>query len=803
MNGRFLNVRPYDSDRAGPIKFGNPSIFSRSEHSVDRTRRSSESTFTKCSQIVSLDYFPGHQSRQLPSRTGEHVQTSDAALQSISVGNDSSGDNCHPIMPKVEKAFEEPYRDDCVKAIQVSSPPDMNLVTATAHPCTYHSSEELTSNLKVMEGHSAASTGSPVKRVKRKGATTPKAGQSKTKDFTKTPLKQLANNRPAALENELQDLAVETAEARAGHPGPSKASSVCAVVDSIQETRDNFADAKGSARQQHEVQSRKAKLICPSRDDLMHHSTENAGRSTTQSSQTKVPLEEAFESHNTSVHLPHSPNAPGNTALQSLEAKSPEQTCLTPSVAKTEILLRDFLKDREGARYPSTSASPHKISTDANERQLAAEASQRQFAAGLVQTQSKGKNSKQKGKGSRPSTTSKAIDQQSSVKTQAPEKADYTKKGRVQHRSNETKTAGHLLHATAQNLLSQSIPPPAIGAQRPPPLDTNLATSAQKNVLSWKIDEDLFSTPMTGSRSTEGTSSSTNSALPTTPPTTGHTTERSNSREGGHDSSTEIDVTLKAYNYGKTASATGLDAAHLRSKTESTDMRTQDAPQPVETAVDQTSPYAQLYDLDLPEARSPPKGKRNDEENTSILSKGQPEKLPLIGQQKNKSAGSDLTIQTRIVESKGTDRKDKKLGLDFGKSHTGNEKWSTAPPKELNEERARLENTTLNDRSKATTLRSSRRSPDQQEKLPVPPRSNPIVQSPTPAPIVARKKKQKKFPQMTQGSEELDAPRRTRIDEAEKRVEDNLASILPEGSKSDKACNSSADYPFPGMLTAR
>lgn len=787
MSGRFLKVRPFLRNRAGPILYWNPSTSTRTEKSVHRPRRSSEPTFPAHSQIASFNHVPGHKGPFLASSNSTYLDAGDIVAQEPSTANNFMFASGYPYTPEADKASYRRLQGDSGQVIQVNSHAGMSSVSATAQTCESPLSEVSTGSLKMMTGHTTASTGSPVKRAKWKGSNAPKTGNSNTTDHMETPLKQMARDKASMLELEVQDLATKATEVAAIDSQQVEKSFEYGVEKPVVGLDQSSSNEPGfPARQEQKVQPKVAEMTDRPWDDTFHHPQEQIGPSiiecTVQTPQTNLHLEEDSNDHKRSVHLRLSPTASGNSA-SCFEAMSPEETQLTAFATEMEILQRDLPKNGNLVGQLSTAVQRRGIYVNTNEQQIAAETSQRRFAARLVQTQFKANDSKQRVKGRQSSTGSRAMEQHPHVKVGAAKKVGDTSK----RRSNETMMPGRSPDQVSQNLLSHPTSAPTTVAQRLPSAKYDPAANAQQSPSSVGTDEESLLRSMTGSVLAETASVRSHAATSPTTVTITHT-EHSNHNKRDN-ASLMIGIDLQADRYNGMSAEGKADAVNLQAKLESVDVQCGYISQPVRAAADQQSSRFPLSHSDPPHSSPPTKEIQAVKENISITPHDQCEKLPSLKKQEQEDFGLDQTMPARDLGIMTGDISQERLDLNSDEGQNEGEERPAVPAQWLTGDRSPPESPALNDRNGLTISEGSGRSPDQPAQSPAPVRSGITPHSPSLAPILTRKKKQKKVPQTIEASRATDSPWRTRSYGGQECVGEKSVAVACGGGKLKEVCD--------------
>lgn len=673
--------------------------------------------------------------------------------------NDSDMNIGCPFIPETEKASNELLQDGEIKAVQISLACDPFLDNAKTQPSKYHSSKVSISAPKA--GPATASTCSPIKRVKRKENSTPKTnGKGKPKDHTKAPQNQVPSDEATTLELGLETPIDEVIEAPNNWSVQIKLVPQSGVAKSVPKT------------EKLTIEEPETHSTHWSSDDRMRNSMDkmnlSTGPSTDHVPQMKVPLGEAF------IHVKgkkklHPPPITLKDTLSRSEATSSLQNRPTHLSTETMVLQQHHSKDEDVVRQTSPAATSHARSIDTHEQQLAAEASQRQFVAGLVQTQPRVNGSKQRGKSYRSITSTKAEERQSLVKAQVAERnSDITPQ------PNETLVASGPQNPTPQRSLNSYPSSTTKKAQHLQPMEPSPVSRFPKVHRSRVTADEVLSRPAIDKPSERRASSSANTTLSPESTITSRMTENS-----GHTQDCHASITLteaqKADKCNKTSADGGPDAACLQNKLETNNIKCNDVLQPLGAESHQFFPHSSRNLLVLPHVQ--PLSTEGQETKVSVLvtSRNESKELPYVEQRETPDSGPDMTALNHQPDPEIADTQRENSG------------WSATHPKSLTEKQSRPKSRTSSDRPGLDTSENSYGSPDREIRSPLPLKCSPVTQNTTVAPILTRKKKQKKIPGTTVTSKELEIPYETRVDESEQRSEEDLVPIVH--IKFEKVCD--------------
>ena len=755
MNGKFLDLRRFDPDRAGHFKSGNTNMADRSENSWGNTRRSSEPALPKPNESISLEGKRRHDNCLPIPGPDQDIQKVNNLRHNPVAGNNFEGDADHLRTPKTGNPPDESFQDH--------------------------------GRLKTVEGSPILSSGSPVKRKKWKRSNPQRPPKRMAMDSTELSPTQLPKIETEILKHGQHDHKLRASEAAAGHALQSKLHNENKRIESVKEAdidcSADFTKAPAQAQAQllGEPQSLKEDLMPSVEDGIVDHSTGNrrspTPHSTIQPRQIKRPLDPASEDLTTTVHLPHSSTVPGKPAVQSMEAISTEQTQPTATNSKLQTPQRDNMTDQGSNLQAPAVDEPYGESTETVDQKRVAEASQRKFATDFVQIQSMTNNSKQKGKSRHSRVFSKAAGQQSSVKPHVTENAVGADKIGKQPQQDKPKMADHpaVQHPQEQSLILRRSKAQELPASRP-----TLCENAYVGISSEVSYKDILPLPTSTSSSTTKAADTVSLMSSTTPPTTAHLTEQADTSEKSL-FYVAADADPEGCQLNQKSSITYMGSASLRSKLQNAGPYTEETSQPIGSVTDHSDPIAHVDKSQQPEKQNNV-GEKDRKERAPKKSNSMPEEPPPVEQQDPTSAASN-------VESLHMNDSDKpRLDLvNTGVENTGQPMHNRKVLAGKQESPGVKE---LWDAADMTNEASARQSPDRLERPAVPPRSSSIVRSPTPAPIMTRKKKQNRFAHVVREQEESAVTRLS--DSGEKKEYDHGVHIITEeGTKAEKACDTS------------
>ena len=394
MNGRYLNVRPFQSNRVESTKHWYSNLPNRDAKFVPRDRRSSESTTSRHIQIASSELSPRTQGPLSSSMAKEYIQDDNTlaqetrAVQHVIIASGHSnasdtGQTSYRALPK-----------DGEPAMQVSLRSPFDAGTCTVQASRSPLSEAPNGSLKITGDPTATSTGSPVKRAKRKGSKPVRSGKQDSKYLADLNPHQLST----MLGLELQDLAIEAAEA-SGQVSNKEASSGSGALKSFPGRHNVLAKpSETSIRETQYIPSQVVVVTDKALDD-----------------QAQDPIKNMEDSD---AHIPIHPT---RTELQSTKSAKDQDGCGDPNLSpiahgnpgssmdallpghnpSSSLRIDSNVPQRrlsEHRNLDRTNPDPIRLSksfVDVREQQVAAQTSQRQFAAELIRAQLKANDSKQ------------------------------------------------------------------------------------------------------------------------------------------------------------------------------------------------------------------------------------------------------------------------------------------------------------------------------------------------------------------------------------------------------------------------
>lgn len=425
MNGRYLTVRPFQSNRVESTKHWYSNLPNRDAKFVPRDRRSSESTTPRHIQIASSELSPRNQGLLTSSMTKEYVQDDDTLAQETRAVQHVIITSGHANAPETGQTSYRVLQKNGAPAMQVSLRSPIDAGTGTFQASRSPLSEAPNGSLKMAGDSTATSAGSPVKRAKRKGSKPVRSGKQDSEYLADLNPHQLST----MLGLELQDLAMEAAEASGHRVSNKEASSGSGALKSFPGRLDALAKPSGtSIREKQEIPSQVVAVTDKALDD-----------------QAQDPIKSMEDSD---AHLPiHATR----TELHSIKSVKNQDGCVDPNVSpiahwKLGSSMGAILPDQNPSsslridnnvlqrRLPEhrnmdrTNSDPIRLSrsfVDVREQQVAAQTSQRQFAVELIRAQLKANDSKQTME--LPHSSNDSTEQRPLIGTQIAEKSNESK----------------------------------------------------------------------------------------------------------------------------------------------------------------------------------------------------------------------------------------------------------------------------------------------------------------------------------------------------------------------------------------
>ena len=726
MNGKFLDVRRFDSDR---------------------TRRSSEPAKSKSNRPMIVESIPRHSNHLSISIPSRPVQEPHDIGRNAMADNGAEGHIDQLGTPRAETPSNESLHDG--------------------------------SRVGPVKGFSV-STGSPVKRKKWKRLSAPKSPERKPQSATTLSQTPLADYEVRTLECELRDLALEAAEAATGHALKNKQSTGGKLIESFERNNKDSSASSAMAQPQpiKNAQVPKVERKAPLEDEIVDDLTRRRSSSmpsTVRSPQTKRPLEAASGEGTTSVHLPRSSDAPEKPDVQSMEAVSLVPTQSTTTRSELGIIPQDHMIEQGGIRQVTAAAEPHNLPAETMEQQRVAEASQRHFAADFVQKRSKLSNSKQEGKGRPFRASLKATGQHSNLEVQTGRKPIETKKAGNQP---EEENAEMAEHPAGQYPHGQSL----ITSRNETQQQSASGPMSCKDVCTERLSiyscTDYPPLPVTTSSSTRGAKCVI--LVPsTTAPGSAHPTERAKTPE--ENCSKAEDADPKGHKNGMKSSLAHVDPAYLQGKLKvasshgTSGSRCNEIIDGQDNLVTMVDKSKKLLELNA-------RVKYEGEKRVLTKSKDTPEKLPSTEQQKYSSMAPRTEAQ-RVDESNTKSSLDPEDIQAEKTVQPVNISWVHS------EKQEGLEDGLLRKATVVAIQGSSCQSPTRLERLAVPPRSSSIARTPTPAPIMTRKKKQKRFTQVVREQEDMAVIWPSEPGTTKEGSQEYVHMITDEENETEKVCD--------------
>ena len=704
MEGRFLNVRPFGSGTVGLAKTGNLVVAGKSDASHDRFRRSSEPARPKHLPAVTVD-LERIEKNHLENSVADQTQQKSDNREPHTVLDNVMGGHVEPLRPSRAGIFPDKSAQDhrCVRSPKKSS----------------------------------TSTGSPVKRKKWKRSSSSRSPVERSQDVTILSSALGITNEVEVLESVSHKAAIEAPNAAADFSLHDTSCTRAVCVKSSEKDNVGFSNTSaliqayiiqeaGSPGPQEEAQTVDNSV------DITTRTRSFSMPATIQSPQTKRPPDAVFNNHTTAINVFFPSNASEKPDSRLKEATLPLQGRST----STELAMRNMQQNQKiqhgGARQGPAAAKTHKCTIETVEQKCLAEASQKQFVADLLSKHVNVSTSKQQGNGQPSRASSRAASQQISIEALTAKKVSKFEKAENRPASQypheplfaspkiQTQQQSAWRHSSSRDVFAKSSPRRSHSERAPLPVPTSSSPKDAKSVL-------LVS--------------------PVTTPTSAHSKEGTDTVVESC-SSAKDNINGKE---GKTVSGSSpahVSRAHPQDKPEATGPNVWNTPQFCEVKSGQDSQavlggsQTQLLEAITGSTALQQEGKKTVSEVSMDMSR----ELPSTERQQLKSKASD-------IEELLGDVNDNRRFLGSEEIHAEETEQAMNMPGGFSEKRNDLEEEGLQRAYLVATQGNARQSPSRQ--LDIPLRTSSITRSPTPAPIMTRKKKQKRFDQIVREDEDV------------------------------------------------